>query len=128
MRTAFPFPTVWAATDDTSSLLSVLPSEEDIFSYLESFQRRAQSCFFPLMPEECTQGEIKRFLEDIEHNAAMNPDMFALLFATLAQGLQNGVYDRCGERWIAGAMEAEAQRGDVFSESFIICRRRQSNL
>ena len=66
------------------------------------------------MPEECTQGEVRRFLENIEHNAAMNPDMLALLFATMAQGAQNGVYDKYGERWIAGAMEEEAQRGDVF--------------
>ena len=107
---------MWAASDDTSSLLGVLPSEEDIFSYIDSFQRRVQSCFFPFMPEQCTRSEVKRFLEDVERNAAMNPDMFALLFATLAQGLQNGVYDRCGERWIAGAVEAESQRGDVFSK------------
>jgi len=114
MKTAFPFPTAWPAGDEISCLLGVLPSEEDIFAYLDSFQRRVQACFFPHMPEECTQPEIKRFLANVEHHAVTNPDMFALLFATMAQGLQNGIYDRCGERWIAGAVSAESQRGDVF--------------
>ena len=118
MKTAFPFPTVWPASDQTSCLLGVLPSEEDIFAYLEAFQRRAQSCSFPHMPEECTQPEIRRFLENIEHHAVTNPDMFALVFATMAQGLQNGIYDRCGERWIAGAVDAESRRGDVFGMLF----------
>ena len=82
--------------------------------YLESFQRRSQSCSFPHMPEECTQPEVKRFLENIEHHAVTNPDMFALLFATMAQGLQSGIFDQCGGEWIPGAVDAETQRGDVF--------------
>ena len=118
MKTAFPFPTVWPASDETSCLLGVLPAEEEIFGYIEAFQRRAQSCCFPQphLPEECTIPEVKRFLENIEHHAATSPDMFALLFATMAQGLQNGVYDKCGEKWVAGAMDAESRRGDVFGE------------
>ena len=116
-RTAFPFPTLWIANEETAGLLAVLPNEEEIFGYLDAFQRRAQSCSFPHMPEECTPAEVRRFIDNIEHNAAMNPDMLALLFATMAQGAQNGVYDKFGERWIAGAMDREAQRGDVFSMS-----------
>lgn len=123
MKTAFPFPTVWPAGDDISCLLGVLPSEEDITGYLDSFQRRVQSCVFPHMPEECTQPEIERFLANVEHHAVTNPDMFALLFATMAQGLQSGIYDRCGERWIAGAVDAESQRGDVFGQSLTSMRK-----
>lgn len=114
MKTAFPFPTVFPATEDTTGLLGALPSQEEIFAYLDSFQRRAQPCSFPHLPEECTQPEIKRFLENVKHHSVTNPDMLALIFATMAQGLQNGIYDRCGERWLAGAVEAESQRGDVF--------------
>ena len=115
MRTAFPFPTVWPASDEASGLLAAIPNEEEVFGYLDAFQRRSQSCSFPHMPDECTHGEVKRFLENVEHNAVANPDMLALLFATMAQGAQSGVYDKYGERWIAGAMEVEAQRGDVYS-------------
>lgn len=123
MRTAFPFPTVWPASEEASGLLAAIPSEEEVFNYLDAFQRRAQSCFFPHMPSECTQGEVRRFLENVEHNSATNPDMLALLFATMAQGAQNGVYDKYGERWIAGAMEVEAQRGDVYSMCFLSTNR-----
>lgn len=132
MKTAFPFPTVWPAGDEISCLLGVMPSEDETVGYLDSFQRRVQTCFFPHMPEECAQPEIKRFLANIEHHAVTNPDMFALVFATMAQGLQSGIYDRCGERWIAGAVDAETQRGDVFGrfltskcriKTLIVCSR-----
>jgi len=42
--------------------------------------------------------------------------MLALVFCTLAQGLQNGVYDKYGERWVAGAVETESKKGDVWSK------------
>lgn len=119
MATSHPFPTLWSAKDETSGLVELLPCNEDIFFYLRSFQRRAQSCSFPHVPEECTEVEIQRFLENVEHNAAVHPNMLALLFATLAQGLQDGVYDRNGEKWIAGAVEAESQKGDVYSKRFL---------
>lgn len=41
--------------------------------------------------------------------------MLALLFATLAQGLQDGVYDRNGGKWVAGSVEAETKKGDIYS-------------
>ena len=112
----YPFATMWNQNSGSVALLDCLPSDEDIFCYLESFQRRAQSCSFPHTPEECTVDEVKRFLSNKEHNAFVHPDMLALLFATLAQGLQNGVYDRCGGQWVEGAMEAELQKGDVYGE------------
>ena len=69
------------------------------------------------MPDQCTTNEVRRFLENVEHNASLHPDMLALLFATLAQGLQYGVYDMYGERWVAGAVETETKKSDVYSKA-----------
>lgn len=115
LTTSHPFPTLWSAKDETAGLVELLPSTEDMHFYLGSFQRRVRSCSFPYLPEECTEMEIHRFLENIEHNAAAHPNVLALLFATLAQGLQDGVYDRNGEKWVAGSVDAESQKGDVYS-------------
>lgn len=101
--------------DETTCLVKLLPSREDIHFYLHAFQRRSHFCSFPHVPEECTEPEVQRFLEDVEHNAAAHPNTLALLFATLAQGLQDGIYDRNGEKWIAGAVESELMKGDVYS-------------
>lgn len=115
MATSHPFPTLWSAKDETEGLVKLLPSNAEIHGYLTSFQRRAQSCSFPHLPDECTEAGIQRFLSNVEHNAAVNPNMLALLFTTLAQGLQDGVYDRNGEKWIAGSVGVESQKGDVYS-------------
>ncbi|KAI9708288.1 MAG: hypothetical protein M1812_008046 [Candelaria pacifica] len=111
---SYAFPTLWPANGGAISLLRCLPPKEELLAYLDAFQRRAQSCSFPHVPEEITAREIERFLADAEGNAFKYPDMLALIFAALAQGLQNGVYDRCGQQWLAGAMEAEALKGDVY--------------
>ena len=116
MATSHPFPTLWPAKDGTTVLTQLLPSKDEMFSYLDAFQHRSQTCSFPHVPEECTKKEVERFLANVEHNALVHPDMLALLFATLAQGLQNGVYDKCGGRWIAGALEEESKKGDVYSK------------
>lgn len=117
MATSHPFPTLWNAKDDTSSLIKLLPSEEDLYFYIDAFQRRCQASSFPLVPQECTHGEVQTFLTDAQHNAALRPDHLALLFATLALGLQDGVYDRCGEKWVSGSVESESKKGDVYSKS-----------
>lgn len=114
MTAPHPFPTLWSVKEETSGLVALLPCREDIFLYLNSFQRRAQSCSFPHIPEECTEPEVQHFLENVEHNAAIHPNMLALLFATLAQGLHVGIYDRDGGKWIAGSVEAETKKGDVY--------------
>ena len=117
MATSHPFPTLWPAQEGVSGLLRLLPpSMEDIFAYLDAFQARASSCSFPHIPQECTRTEIERFLSNKEHNALVHPDMLALLFATLAQGSQNGVFDKCGGRWINEVMEEESKMGDVYSK------------
>ena len=95
-----------------------LPKREKLFSILDSFQRRAQACSFPHTPHEVTKKEIGRFLDDAEVNASKYPDMLALIFATLATGLQMGEYDRNGEQWIEGSMAKTTKQADVFCKSY----------
>lgn len=115
-----PFPTLWAAKDGITGLVALIPDKDAVFSYLDSFQRRVQGCSFPHVPEECTKTETERFMANLEHNALLHPDMLALLLAALAQGLQHGLYDRCGEQWMAGPREHESKKGDVFGK-FLTC-------
>ena len=96
--TSYPFPVVTQFAT-TSQLLQLLPDQDDLFACLDLFQRRAQACSFPHMPEEVTKREVERFLADRERNANLFPDMLALIFATLATGLQMGQYDRNGGTW-----------------------------
>lgn len=96
--TSYPFPVVTQFAT-TSQLLQLLPDQDDLFACLDLFQHRAQACSFPHMPEEVTKREVERFLADRERNANLFPDMLALIFATLATGLQMGQYDRNGGTW-----------------------------
>lgn len=112
---AYPFGTFWRADGLGHAPVHCLPPREEIFAYLDAFQKRAQSCSFPHTPEEITRKEIERFLSKTHENAVKHPAMLALIFAALAQGLQNGVYDKSGGQWVAGAMEAEAWKGDMYS-------------
>jgi hypothetical protein len=111
----YAFPTLWRADGGAGVLLACLPPRAELMSYLDTFQRRVQSCCFPHVPEEITLKEIDRFLANAEDNAFRHPDMLALIFAALALGLQNGVYDRSGGEWVEGAMEREAWKGDLYS-------------
>lgn len=43
--------------------------------------------------------------------------MLAIIFTTLALGLQNGIYHKHGEEWIPGTVEAEMNRGNVYSKT-----------
>lgn len=83
-------------------------------TYLRAFDDRAQTCSLPYVPNDITVKEFEEFLSNASHNAWTNPDMLAVLFATMAQGAQVGVYDKHGE-WAPGAMEEETKKGDVFS-------------
>ncbi|KAF2815918.1 uncharacterized protein BDZ99DRAFT_362677, partial [Mytilinidion resinicola] len=118
---AYPFATMWLAVPRPQvdggihALLHCLPPKEDLFRYLDAFQNRAQSCSFPHVPDEVTGTEIERFLSDTRTNAEMFPDMLALIFAALALGSQNGVFDKCNGKWVAGAMETEQKNfGDIY--------------
>ena len=118
----YPFPCISSAKDDTTALITLLPPEHDLFFHLEAFQRRSLSFSFPVLPEEVTMPEVERFLEDIEQNAALHPDMLALLFTTLALGLQDGIHDKFDGNWTTGAIEAERKKGDLYSRcSFHLC-------
>lgn len=113
--TLYPFPTHWLWSNETISPVNEIPLEGVISSCLQSCQDRAQAFSFPHVSASCTPAVVKGFLDNIEHNAQTEPDMLALLFATLAHGMQNGVYDRCGQTWIAGAVENSYRQGDVWS-------------
>lgn len=97
-------------------MIKLLPPEHELFFYLESFQRRSLSFSFPLVPDEVTVPGVQGFMEDLEQSAALYPDWLALLFATLAQGLQDGIYDKFGEKWLAANVDAGSKQGDIYSE------------
>ena len=83
--------------------------------HLDSFQARAQVVAFSHVTGTCTVEEVRRFLDDLKHNVQADPSMLALLFATIAQGSQSGVFDQCGQEWIAGEVERSYQQGDTWS-------------
>jgi hypothetical protein len=116
VSTSYPFPTLWTASEGTKELVKVLPAYNDIFLYLQSLPCRAVPLAFPYVPERCSTTEVERFLSNLEHNALVHPEELGLLFASLALGLQHGIYDRYGEKWLKGATENETKRGDVFGE------------
>ncbi|KAK3676570.1 hypothetical protein LTR78_003344 [Recurvomyces mirabilis] len=112
----FPFPIFngWTGSNTATTLVNILRGAKDIPEIVDAFQARAQSCSFPHTPEETTKKEIQRFLDDAESNASRHPDMLALIFATLATGLQMGEYDRAGGSWVRGSMAEIRKRADVY--------------
>lgn len=97
----------------------LLASPDEVYSCLDMFEKRAQSCYFPQTPDLLTRREVSRFLERTEDNAEAHPDMLALIFAMVATAMQMGVYDRHGE-WAEGAVDESRRRSDVYS-TFIKC-------
>ncbi|KAK4979395.1 hypothetical protein LTR28_005040 [Elasticomyces elasticus] len=112
----YPFPAIFPTNQGIPALLQCLPPSEELYGYLDAFQKRAQSCSFPHVPDEVTRKEVERFLADADKNATAFPDMLALIFATLASGLQMGIYDKSGGRWTEEAMQAESSKGEVYSQ------------
>ncbi|SMY18640.1 unnamed protein product [Zymoseptoria tritici ST99CH_1A5] len=111
----YPFPIIWHGGNSAIEMVrTLLTNHNEIFSCLDMFQRRAQSCYFPHTPDEVTRREVERFLDDKERNAEQYPDMLALIFATMATGMQMGVHDRCGGEWVAGAVEESRRKSDVY--------------
>jgi hypothetical protein len=109
----YPFPMMHGGNSAVEMVRALLTSHDEIFQCLDMFQRRAQSCYFPHTPDEVTRWEVERFLDDKEKNAEQYPDMLALIFATMATGMQMGVYDRHGE-WVPGAVEESRRKSDVY--------------
>jgi len=116
--TPYPFPTLFAANAEECipKLLGCLPQGEELDKRLSAFEKRVSVCSFPYVPFETTKSEVDRFLKDAKKNAQMCPDMLALLFAAIALGGQHCVWDRSGDRWEAGAMLKELQKGDIYSK------------
>ncbi|KAI4183645.1 MAG: hypothetical protein L6R41_005281 [Letrouitia leprolyta] len=124
IQPANPFPTFWRTAEGTATLINLLPKDhQEILFYLRAFQRRGQACSFPHLPDEFTEIEVQRFLENVKENADQQPEMLALLFATLAQGIQNGVYDKYGGAWHGGMMESECKLGNAFIAASMQCLR-----
>lgn len=111
---SYPFPVV-EGRSSIAGLAAILPEPDMLFSCLDSFQRRAQSCSFPHMPDEVTRKEVQRFLDDKEKNAEVHPDMLALIFATVATGVQMGQYDRSGGQWNRDDLERMRRTSDALS-------------
>ena len=114
----YPFATMfsWSLEECIPQLLHCLPPKNELFDYLDSFQRRVHVCFFPHIPTEITRNEVERFLDDATKNTEKCPDMLALLFSALALGSQHSVWDKSGGKWVAGAMEEESKRGNLYGE------------
>ena len=112
----YPFPIFngWTGSNTSTTLVNILRGAKDLPEIVDAFQARAQSCSFPHTPEEITKKEIQRFLDDAETNAARHPDMLALIFATLATGLQMGEWDRAGGSWVKGSMAEVRKRADIY--------------
>ncbi|KAI4279492.1 MAG: hypothetical protein LQ337_000193 [Flavoplaca oasis] len=119
-----PFPTFWRTAEGTAALIHLLPKDQQKISfYINAFQRRAQSCVFPNLPDQWTEIEVQRFLSNVKENSDQHPDMLALVFATLAQGVQNGVYDKYGGAWHGGVMETECRMANAFIAASMQCLR-----
>lgn len=98
-----------------AALTELLPKEdEEIFRNLELFQQRGQSCSFPHVLDEATKKEVERFLEEKRINATKAPDMLALLFATLAVGVQIGIFYRNDRQWHGAPMEEAHGASDCY--------------
>ncbi|KAF2458218.1 hypothetical protein BDY21DRAFT_215679 [Lineolata rhizophorae] len=112
---AFPFATMWPATPEKCipELLQCLPLHRELFEYLDAFQRKAQSCSFPHAPDDITKKEVERFLSDSVRNAESFPDMLAFIFAAIAQGVQNKIYDQQRSKW-ADTARNETAKGDIY--------------
>lgn len=112
-----------------SELLELLPGREELFTCLEVFQRRAQSCSFPHTPDEVTRREVERFLNDAKRNAERCPDMLALIFITLANGLQLGQNDLDETQWSSVATAEESRnKSDAYRKSEKYQQRRHSSV
>lgn len=119
----YPFATLFHATPEECipQLLNILPCHREIMEYLAAFEKRVYVCAFPHLPVELSKIEIERFLADPARNARLCPDMLALIFAAIALGAQHSVWDKAGEQWRAELIDAESQRGNVYSEFILSC-------
>jgi hypothetical protein len=116
----YPFPTLWPAMSRTQGLLQCLPPRDELYHYLDSFSGKARGFAFPYVPEDLSQKEVERFLENAEENADKVPDLLALIFAALALGVQ---LDTFGSRQEAGTgvPQISSRKGEIFCKSRAPC-------
>lgn len=115
--TMYPFP-ILSFGDSASSLLTILPNKTELDRCLELYHHRAQAISFPHMPaQEAAKDEVERFLLDAERNAQGYPDMLALIFVMLANGLQLGVWDRCEGRWLEDEVRKITDQANVYGDN-----------
>ncbi|KAI5367500.1 hypothetical protein Slin15195_G026300 [Septoria linicola] len=113
-QSIYPFMNLWGGSSGAKDMArDLLASHDELYSCLDMFEKRAQSCYFPHTPDLLTRREVSRFLERTEENAEAHPDMLALMFSMVATAMQMGVYDRHGE-WAMGAVEDSRRRSDVY--------------
>ncbi|PIA89218.1 hypothetical protein CB0940_07516 [Cercospora beticola] len=113
-QSIYPFMNLWGGGSGAKDMArDLLASPDEVYSCLDMFEKRAQSCYFPQTPDLLTRREVSRFLERTEDNAEAHPDMLALIFAMVATAMQMGVYDRHGE-WAEGAVDESRRRSDVY--------------
>jgi hypothetical protein len=109
----YPFPTLWPAMSHTEGLLQCLPSLEQLYGYLDSFNQRAQGFAFPYVPADLTRKEVEHFLGNAQENAEKVPDLLALIFAAIALGVQLGTFEDQREA-PADALQAYSRKGELF--------------
>jgi hypothetical protein len=97
----------------TEGLLQCLPSLEQLYGYLDSFNQRAQGFAFPYVPADLTRKEVEHFLGNAQENAEKVPDLLALIFAAIALGVQLGTFEDQREA-PADALQAYSRKGELF--------------
>lgn len=112
----YPFPTLWPAMSRTQGLLQCLPPRDELYHYLESFTQKARGFTFPYVPEDLSQKEVERFLENGEENADKVPDLLALIFAALALGVQLDTF-RSRQAAETGVVQTSSRKGEIFCKS-----------
>lgn len=112
----YPFPTLWPAMSRTQGLLQCLPPRDELYHYLESFSAKARGFAFPYVPEDLSQKEVERFLENAEENADKVPDLLALIFAALALGVQLDMFENRQEAG-TGVSPNSSRKGEIFCKS-----------
>jgi hypothetical protein len=115
--TAYPFP-ILEEGSASEMTLRLLKDHDLVYTYLVTFQTHAHSCYFPDLPNDGSLSEFQRFLADAEANAIKHPDMLAVIFATMAAGLQVGVWSECGGQLNSASVYKARMCGDVYSEHF----------
>ncbi|USP76229.1 mitochondrial protein cyt-4 [Curvularia clavata] len=109
---AYAFATIFSASSDECipQLLSCLPTKSDIQDYLDAFGHRVSID----MGVEVSREQVERFLSDARGNSQSCPSMLALLFAILALGAQQSVWNK-NTGYDTAKKEAEAQKGNVYT-------------